>query len=418
VKQLLGLLIAALALATTPFGAEALEGERATVSLTSVSGRSGHSFVYAQVTDSISTSPAPNGLFYDSPYYSLWYPHPTAVWSCPYIWVIYVYDRATNTQINTSTRTGGPVHLDTGSILGQKPWRSPVGAPILAAAKARLDLDLQVTLSPVKAIAGSPATLTATLTSALSEDLNLYLSMAIEDWTVDRWDVDFGDGQTQTVSDVHGSFLRLTHIYQAAGSYAPYVTAHISGHAQAAAFDSFGNPYLISREFAVDVANGTSARLGRRAVVAYVAPQVAAAVSPVIRDSGVTPGPAAFRHVEVLRGTLTDFYIRPTILREGYLTHDGVRAGGARSALSSWRYLGPATDTSPNVGTKPNALYSDTDPLRLQWNAPDPVVGQHAQDYTVPLVLYMRTVFADGNVATFAISTSFTVTVDFAAENG
>ncbi len=417
-KHLLGLLITTLTLVTTPLGAEALEGERATVSLTSVSGRSGHSFVYAQVTDSISTSPAPNGLFYDSPYYSLWYPHPTGVWACPYIWVIYVYDRATNTQINTSTRTGGPVHLDTGSILCQKPWRSPVGAPILAAAKARLDLDLQVTLLPVKAIAGSPATLTATLISALNEDLNLYLSMAIQDWTVDRWDVDFGDGLTQTVSDVHGSFLRLTHIYQAAGSYAPYVTAHISGHAQAAAFDSFGNPYLLSREFAVDVANGTSARLSRGALVGYVAPQVAAAVSPVIRDSGVTPGPAAFGHVEVLRGRLTDFYIRPAILREGYLTHDGIRAGGARSALSSWRYLGPATDTFPNVGTKPNALYSDTDPLRLQWNAPDPVVGQHAQDYTVPLVLYMRTVFADGNVTTFAISTSFTVTVEFAAENG
>lgn len=416
-KRWLAIIIAAGALLLTPSPAVAADGQRASVSLVSVSGTGGHAFVYAQVTDAISRMPAPNGLFYDSPYYSLWYPHPTGIASCPYIWVIYVYDRASDTQLNETTRIGGPVHLDTGSIMCQTAGRSPVGAPILAAARARLDLDLQVTLSPAAARAGEPASLTATLSSALSEDLSLYLSMAIEDWTVDWWDVDFGDGQTQSMSDAHGSSLRLPHVYQAAGAYDAYVIAHISGHAQAAAYDSFGNPYLISRGFTVDVANGTSARLNRRPVVAYVSPQVAAAVSPVLPGSDVRPGPA-FQHVEALRGTLTDFYVRPTIIREGYLTYDGIRAGGARSGLSSWRYTGPPTDAPPGTSTVPNAVYRETDPLRLQWNAPDVVIGQHAQDYTVPLVLAVRTVYSDGHVVTFQISSNFTVTVGFAAENG
>src|SRR5713226_10179179 len=98
-------LIAAFVLgASTIVAANAYGNEFITVRTTSVSGTDGHSFVYAEVTDKSTAFPAPNGRHYQSPYYSIWTPL-YQYWlpqgdPCQWLWLIYVYDRATNTLLN------------------------------------------------------------------------------------------------------------------------------------------------------------------------------------------------------------------------------------------------------------------------------------------------------------------------------
>jgi hypothetical protein len=290
--------------------------------------------------------------------------------------------------------------------------------PVFNDAQAQLSLDLLVSLSPSQPLAGSPASLIASLSGRLRNDLNIYLSMAITDWAVDRWGIDFGDGQVASVADQHGSYLSLPHTYRTAGSYDPRVTAYISGHAQAAVYNSFGNPYLVTRRFTVQVSNSTRAQPGRQALKAYLAPRVTAAVAPVIDGSGLAPANVAFQQVDALRGTLTDFFIHPLILREGYITLDGQAAGTGRTILTAWRYTGAQSDAPSSVATVAGAVHPASDPMRLQWNQPDALVGGTGRDYEVPLILYVRTTYPDGHVADFTFSSTFSVTVNFAAQNG
>jgi hypothetical protein len=290
--------------------------------------------------------------------------------------------------------------------------------PVFNDAQAQLSLDLQVSLSPSQPLAGSPASLIASLSGRLRNDLNVYLSMAITDWTVDRWGVDFGDGQVANIADQHGAYLSLPHTYSTAGSYDPRVTAYISGHAQAAVYNSYGNPYLVTRRFTVQVSNSTRAQPGRQAVKAYLAPRITAAVAPVIDGSGLAPTTVAVQQVDALRGTLTDFFIHPLILREGYITLDGRAAGTGRTILTAWRYTGPPSDAPPSVATVAGALHAASDPMRLQWNQPDALAGGTGRGYDVPLILYVRTTYPDGHVADFTFSSTFSVTVNFAAQNG
>jgi hypothetical protein len=54
----------------------------------------------------------------------------------------------------------------------------------------------------------------------------------------------------------------------------------------------------------------------------------------------------------------------------------------------------------------------------LQWNTPNRIVGGQPRDYVVPVTLFIATRFPDGHVASYAIASSFTVSVNFAAESG
>jgi len=410
-----------LILVASSLQARAYDGSAVTVNTKSVNGSDGHAFVYADVTDFTATFPAPPGSHYQSPYYSIWTPL-YQYWlppgdPCQWLWLIYVYDRATNTLINGDPSVG-VIYFRTKNTLCATGSRTPVGMPVFNDAQAQLSLDLQVSLAPSQPLAGSLASLIASLSGRLRNDLNIYLSMAITDWVVDRWGVDFGDGQVATVTDQHGGYLSLPHTYSTAGSYDPRVTAYISGHAQAAVYNSYGNPYLVTRRFTVQISNSTRAQPSRPAVKAYLAPRITAAVAPVIDGSGLAPADVAFQQVDALRGRLTDFFIHPLIIREGYITLDGRAAGTGRTILTAWRYTGPPSDAPPSVATVAGALHPASDPMRLQWNQPDALTGGTGRDYDVPLILYVRTTYPDGHVADFTFSSTFSVTVNFAAQNG
>ena len=194
-------------------------------------------------------------------------------------------------------------------------------------ATARLDLDLQVSLAPRQPVAGTPAVLSAMLDGALTQDLNLYLNMAIEDWSVTRWRVDFGDGATASIAGQAASRLNLPHTYSSAGVYGARVVALIAGHAQAARYDPYGGVHLVRQPFSVEIGNDTSATARAAPTRAYVTPVVEAIVSPA--PEGSAPGPTAFRHVDALNGALAEFAGHLRVARAGT-----VRLGGAPAARS------------------------------------------------------------------------------------
>src|SRR5712692_6336187 len=185
--RVLALFAAVVLGASTVVTANAYEDEFVTVRTNSVSGSDGHSFVYAEVTNTSSTFPAPSGTHYQSPFYSIWTPL-YQYWlpagdSCRWLWLIYVYDRATNKLINGDPSVG-VIYFRTKNTLCASGWSTPVGMPVFGDAQAQLSLDLQVSLSPSQPLAGSPASLIASLSSRLRNDMNIYLSMAITDWAV------------------------------------------------------------------------------------------------------------------------------------------------------------------------------------------------------------------------------------------
>ncbi len=205
----------------------------------------------------------------------------------------------------------------------------------------------------------------------------------------------------------------MPHVYRSPGSYQPNVLADIAGHAEAAAYGRYGNPYLIRRPFSVVIGNTMQLQAVRRG---YWPPVVAAAVAPTIDASGVPPADGGFRHVEALRGALTDFYVRLLVERQAEETIDGIRVGWGHSTLTAWRYLGPPTDSGSAAGTPPFAVLGPVQPLRLQWDTPDLVAGSRTQDYAIRVILYLRTVYPDGHVRWDAITSSVSVTVDFTAQ--
>jgi hypothetical protein len=389
-----------------------------TVSITSVSGYAGHAFVYAQVSDATFAFPAPTGSGHQSPFFSEWVAQPIASPTCPWIWAVYVFDRATNRQINTPPPNAPPPDFGTTTVLCASPTTTPVAQPPQADAAARLDLDLQVTISPTIAAAGSTSVVSAVLSNALSQDLNLYLSMAIEDWSVTSWSIDFGDGQMATRNGVTGTSIQVPHVYQAAGVYDARVIAFISGHAQAAVYDRYGTVHLLRRPFSVEVGNEATASASRRPSRGYLPPQALVGVVPSLGMSTAAPSTTAFRHIDGLRGALTRLAIQLLIIREGQLTIDGVPRGSGRSWLTGWRLDGASSDAPPGVGTVPGGRHPAGEPLRLQWNTPNQIVGGQPRDYVVPVTLFIATRFPDGHVAFYAIASSFSVSVNFAAQSG
>ncbi len=397
--------------------AHAGDGQYAVVSITSVSGLDGHAFVYAQVTDSSGSTPAPVGSVHQSPYYSQWRPFPTLSPNCPWVWAVYVYDRATNIQLNGMPPGSPGPNLGTTNLFCPTPAATPVGVPPIAQAQAQLSLDLLVSLAPERPVAGILATVSAELTGALTNDLDRYLSMAISDWSVDRWVIDFGDGSKATLRGGSTS-VSVGHMFTLAGQVQPRVVASISGHAQAAVFDRTGYPRLIRRSFSVEVGNSAFGAVSPAPPRAYFPPRVQARVSPTLEGSGVPPGLAAFDHVEALRGTMNDFYVRMAVLQNGYFTANGLRAGSGRSSMVGWQFLGPRAGMPMNLGTVVGSWHGPTEPLRLEWDAPDRVTPSGPQAYSESLLIYVRTVYSDGQVRDRAVASTIMVTVDFPAQAG
>lgn len=387
------------------------------VSIVAASGFAGHAFVYAQVSDSTFAYPAPTGSGHQSPYYAQWVRETFGSPACPWIWAVYVFDRATNVQINAPPPSAPQPNFGTTTSLCASPTASPADEPPMADAAARLDLDLRVALSPPRPVAGSPAVLSAVLSGTLSQDLNLYLNMAIEDWSVTRWSVDFGDGKTAALAGQLAPELSLSHTYLSAGTYDARVVAVITGHAQAARYDRYGAVHLARLPFSVEVGNNTLATTRTPPTRTYVPPQAVVTVSPAL-DGATVAGPASFRHVDVLRGALTDLSIHLLITREAWIRIVGTPAGTGHTALLRWRYNGHGSDAPAGVGTSPGQIGGPAEPLRLQWDQPDRLAGSQPQDYVVPVTLYIQTRFSDGHVALYAIESSFSVTVNFAAQSG
>ena len=411
----------ALGLALAASGAtdsQGVNGTVTTVSITSVSGYAGHAFVYAQVSDSTFAFPAPTGSGHQSPFFSEWVAQPIASPSCPWIWAVYVFDRRTNRQINTPPPNTAPPNFGTTTVFCASPAATPVGQPPQADAAVRLDLDLQVTVSPAVVAAGSTSMVSAVLSNALTQDLNLYLSMAIEDWSVTSWSIDFGDGQMTTLSATVGTSIQVPHVYQAAGLYDARIVAFISGHAQAAVYDRYGTVHLLRRPFSVEVGNHATATASTRPSRSYVPPRAVVGVIPYLGIPVGSPASTAFRHIDGLRGALTSLLVQLLIIREGQLTIDGVPSGFGHSWLTGWRLDGARSDAPPGVGTVPGGPHPAAEPLRLQWNTPNQIVGGQPRDYVVPVTLFIATRFPDGHVASYAIASSFSVSVNFAAESG
>src|SRR3984893_19552243 len=106
---------------------------------------------------------------------------------------------------------------------------------------------MQIAVVTSSSTAGSTSLCSAAISSALTQDLNLYLNMAIEDWSVTNWALDFGDGQTRTLSGPVGTSIQVGHIYQTAGRYEARAVASISGRAEAAVYDRYGTAHLVHR---------------------------------------------------------------------------------------------------------------------------------------------------------------------------
>jgi hypothetical protein len=196
------------------------------------------------------------------------------------------------------------------------------------------------------------------------------------------------------------------------------VVASISGHAQAAVFDRTGYPRLLRRSFNVEVGNNTLAGVSPAPRRLYFAPRIQARVSPTLEGSGIPPGLAAFEHVEALRGTINDLLVRIAVVQDGYFTANGVRAGSGRSFLTGWQFLGPRMGMPANLGTTIGSFHGPADPLRLEWDAPDRVTPTGMQDYSVSFLIYVSTVYSDGQVRDHAVASTVTVSVGFPAQAG
>jgi hypothetical protein len=381
------------------------------VSLTAVSGYQGHAFVYAQVTDQVGTFPA--APLPVSPYVSDWEPIPLYAPTCPVLWAVFVYDRATGRQINPSPPGVWPDFF-TSTIFCPTSGRTPVAAPPLDIARARLDLDLSVRADPPQFVAGLPTTLVAQLSSAVRGDLGLYLSMAIKEWRVRTWIVDFGDGQTATLPGGRGTALRLPHVYQRSGAYVPQVTAEIVGQAQAAVYGTSGRPQLVERSFQVEVGNSTAAFAGA-GTSGYTAPVVRTGVTPVLANQGGAPAAQGLTQIQSLRGDLTAVFLRATIEREGSRTVNGQPVAPGHSVVTAWRY---APDPADGVSeAAPTGWLAAGTPLTLRWDRPDHAGGR-GNPYVVHLLVAVMSRYDDGAILHFQYPVTFSVDIGYSAVDG
>lgn len=406
---LVGLLTVAAAMSTPQAMRPLAAMDAPVVSLTALSGYQGHAFVYAQVTDKLGTYPA--APLPASPYIADWKAIPIYVPGCPYLWAVYVYDRSTGQQMNPEPPNTWP-HFYTSTVFCPTAGRTPVSGPPIDIARARLDLDLSVAMDPPRVAAGLPTMVRATLSSAVTGDLGLYLSMAIRDWHISQWLVDFGDGTTASIAGRGQTFVQVSHVFQQPGPYVPQVTARIVGHAQAAEYGSNGLPRLVERSFAVEVGNSTAAFVGATRST-YLPPVIHTAVAPVLAHEAGTPAADGFSQIETLRGDTTQIYLRTMIQREGWRTIDRQAVASAHSSIIGWRYLPQPSDGVTWVATSGWTL-ADA-PIGFRWDQPDRL---SLPAYTVHLLVAVSTRYDDGASRRFEYPAAFSVTVGYSAVDG
>lgn len=397
-------------LAVILFATEAHADSRPpTVQIREISGDAGHAFVYAQVTDTKGTTVAPIGSK-PTPYYAVWKGIQGDA-SCPWLWLIPIYERATGRQINPAP-PGESGSYGVRHHICAKPGKTPVGTSRDEAARAILAVHLRVWADPPVATPDKPVTIHGRLSDRIKNDLNMALSMAIKSWEVASWHVTFGDG---TGADFLGgsSGVEAPHRYPQAGKFVASVTARITGLAQASDYSDGGAPYLYNAPFSVDVTNRTDGDVRLNPVVRHIPPVLAPGAAPAV--TGQPPLGAAFAHFEALRGRLTTVYPRVIVVQPGYMTRDDVRVSDAVTTLTRWEYLGGVNDAPAGSATPPGAGGDAASPMWIQWNRPNLVIGGQSQDYALPIRFFTRTTFADNFSLENSFEGSVTVTVHFTA---
>ncbi|HEV2005815.1 MAG TPA: hypothetical protein VGQ85_04300, partial [Candidatus Limnocylindrales bacterium] len=93
---------------------------------------------------------------------------------------------------------------------------------------------------------------------------------------------------------------------------------------------------------------------------------------------------------------------------EGFMRSGGIKIGGAKTQLLSYRYKAGVNDATDASGS---GSYAAGVPLRIQWNTPLPGEGT----YPVRLVLELQTTYDDGTVRTSEVTGSVSVTVVYSA---
>jgi hypothetical protein len=275
-----------------------------------------------------------------------------------------------------------------------------------------LSLYLSVGVAPVTAPAGTERSVTAHLTAGWRTWIDDAIATYVipESVRVQRWTIDFGDGSVSTFPADRALPDQLTvpHRY-ATGRFDVVATAHVTGDAFAAFFSPSGVPLERTVPFALDITNRAS---GVAALpIEYVAPVVTVGASP----SGTLPdgrlvGPDEAGHAALWwpRGLHSDLYVRPIIVREGYMRSGGIRIGGSTTRLVSYRYERGVNDASDASAT---GSYAAEAPIRIQWNTP----LSHGSTYPVQLVLELQTTYDDGTVRTSEVSGGVSVTVVYSA---
>ncbi|MHB8572410.1 MAG: PKD domain-containing protein [Candidatus Dormibacteria bacterium] len=350
--------------------------------VSSFSGSNGFSFVYIRAQDDSGDHAVPNtpsdGC--NAPYYADIMDTATSVTTF-YAEIFYrcsdgsrvnpqdLYDLVFNLTNSDSSAVVG-VHHQAGAVM-------PFG--------------LSVALDPGTVRAGQPATVSAQLSAGVQSSMDRYLGINILDWSVVDWRVDFGDGQSQDTG-AGGSTFQVSHVYTTPGVLNPVVTASVAGDAEIADFGGDGEPYMVTVPFGVQVTNGAGGLAQHVPVIEYHAPVVVPAVAVVADGSDTTPADTGLTSVDALRGLLTDFYMRPQVVREGYMTSDGLTSGGASTQLSSYSLTAaPGATAGPApAGDGPG------DPVSLQWDQPDVLNGGADVPYQLQLHVDMLTTFADG----------------------
>ncbi len=273
-----------------------------------------------------------------------------------------------------------------------------------------LSLYLSVGVEPVTAPARVARTVTAALTAGWRDWIDDAIAAFVRPDTVrvQRWTVDFGDGDRRTFQGDGSDRLTTAHAYDA-GEFEVIVTARVTGEAYGALFTPEGVPYEEVVPFQLDISNRAS---GVAALpIEYVPPTVVPGGSP----SGTAPDGQAIAadaagHAAIYwpRGLPCDLFIRAIVEAEGFMRSGGVVIGGATTRLVSYRYLGGQNDRS---GASPPGTYAAGEPLRIQWNTPLPDSGS----YPVSVELTVETTYDDGTVRTYAFSGSIAATVVYSA---
>jgi hypothetical protein len=398
------MLVLASALVPTEVGAYGY-----TTAMRIVNGDSGHAFAYFQVTGAIGTSTAAVGSF-DTPYYSVWHLIELQDPTCPWLWLIPIYERASGLQINPSRPGIGTYGVR--DHLCAKPNLTPVATSRDLTARALLSLDLRVWSDPPTAPTRRPVTIHGALSDRIDNDLRMLLSMSIRSWEVASWHIAFGDGHRETYPGGSRA-VQGTHAYALAGNFVATVTARITGLAEAAEYGAGGEPYVSNVPFSVDISNRSDTRATRVPVIRHIPPVLAVAAAP--GGTGVDLPLAGFQHLEALRGRLTTLYPRVVVINSGYVTEDDLPVGGAITSLSTWQYLGGVNDAPPGSATPAQSTGTPQESISIQWNRPGPFREGRAQDYEIPLRLSVHTVFSDGAVLDAQLTGAVTVTVRYAA---